>query len=110
MISIDTNRAQGELVELVLSNPKHLDSKGAFSGIKEGGNSDFANMLSEAVGKVSDAQNYADNLFEEMIINPDSVEIHDVTTAMAEAEMSLRLTKAVIDRAIKAYNDITMMR
>ena len=45
-----------------------------------------------------------------MITHPDEVEPHDVTIAMAQAEMSLNLTKAIVDRAVKAYNDITAMR
>ena len=38
-----------------------------------------------------------------MITDPESVDVHDVTIALAEANLSLSMTKAIIDRAIRAY-------
>ena len=67
-------------------------------------------MIAQAVGRVSDGQLSADALFERMLTHPDEVEPHDVSIAMARAEMSLNLTKSVVDRAVKAYTDITTMR
>ena len=70
----------------------------------------FGTMSAQAVGRVSDSQLSADALFERMLTHPDEVEPHDVSIAMARAEMSLNLTKSVVDRAVKAYTDITTMR
>ena len=70
----------------------------------------FGSMVAQAVGRVSGDQLSADALFERMLTHPDQVEPHDVTIAMARAEMSLNLTKTVVDRAVKAYTDITTMR
>lgn len=70
----------------------------------------FGTMIAQAVGRVSDGQLSADALFERMLTHPDEVEPHDVSIAMARAEMSLNLTKSVVDRAVKAYTDITTMR
>ena len=47
---------------------------------------------------------------EKMIIDPDSVDIHDVTTAMAEANMSLSLAQTVISRMVSSWNEITTTR
>ena len=50
------------------------------------------------------------DLFVKMITEPDSVEVHDVTIAMAKANMSLQMTKSIVDGAVKAYKDIINMR
>lgn len=110
MSVIDTSSAIGNVIEMAKTNAGHLDSNGqkSFSvGEDRGG---FGNLVADAIGRVSDQQMNADQLFERMITSPDSVEPHDVTIAMAQAEMSLNLTKAIVDRAVKAYNDITAMR
>ena len=39
-----------------------------------------------------------------MMIDPDSVDVHDVTIAMAEANLSLKLAQSVIDRVIRSWN------
>ena len=46
----------------------------------------------------------------QMIMNPDSVNIHDVQIAAEKAEMSVMFTKGIIDRAIRAYKEITSVR
>ena len=110
MSIIDPNNATGHVVEMVRTNQGHLDSNGQ-KGLPVGEDRNaFGNLVAEAIGRVSDRQVNADALFEKMITNPDEVEPHDITIAMAQAEMSLNLTKAIIDRAVKAYNDITAMR
>jgi flagellar hook-basal body complex protein FliE len=45
-----------------------------------------------------------------MITDPDSVDVHDVTISLAEANMALNITKAVLDRVVRAYRDITSAR
>ena len=49
-------------------------------------------------------------LAEQMIINPDSVDPHDVTIAMAKANTSLQMAKTVLDHALKAYREIINIR
>jgi len=111
MILIDSSNAKGEVVQLVQTNENHLDSRGEKKGLNmEKGHENFRDLLSLAIGKVSDGQLRAESLFRRMITNPDEVEPHDVTIAMAQASMSLNLTKTILDRAVKAYNDITTMR
>ena len=45
-----------------------------------------------------------------MITDPDSVDVHDVTIALAEANLALSMTKAVVDRALAAYREIINVR
>ena len=46
----------------------------------------------------------------QLITDPDSVDIHDVTTAMAKARMSMDLAKSVIDRLVSGWNEISTTR
>ena len=50
------------------------------------------------------------DLNQQMIVNPDSVDVHDITIGMAEASLSLKLAQTVIDRIVKSWNDITITR
>ena len=45
-----------------------------------------------------------------MVTDPDSVDVHEVTIALAEANLALSITKAVADRALRAYQEIINVR
>ena len=70
----------------------------------------FEEVLLQAFDKMNQKQTRVDSLTEKMIVAPDSVDPHDVTIAMAEASLSLKIAQTVIDKAIKAWNDITTTR
>ncbi len=55
-------------------------------------------------------QIHTSELSQQMMIDPDSVDVHDVTIAMAEANLSLKLAQSVIDRVIRGWNEITTNR
>ncbi len=64
---------------------------------------DALNMLNQQQLDVADVQ-------KKLITDPDSVDIHDVTTAMAKAQMSLSIAQTVIDRLTTGWSEITTMR
>jgi len=70
----------------------------------------FENYLIEAVDYVNNKQMKSSENVEKLITDPDSVDIHDVTIAMAEANMSLSLAQTVIDRLVSGWNEITTTR
>ena len=70
----------------------------------------FEEVLLQAFDKMNQKQTKVDSLTERMIVAPDSVDPHDVTIAMAEASLSLKIAQTVIDKTIKAWNDITTTR
>src|SRR3989304_254264 len=70
----------------------------------------FGGMFLQALGQVNQQQLRAQDLSQALITDPESVDIHDVTIALAEANLSLSLAKAVIDRAIRAYREIVNIR
>lgn len=70
----------------------------------------FDSYLVEAVDYVNSRQMASAANVEKLIVDPDSVDIHDVTTAMAEANMSLSLAQTVISRMVSSWNEITTTR
>jgi flagellar hook-basal body complex protein FliE len=70
----------------------------------------FADAFTRALNIVNDKQIESMELSEKMILEPDSVNIHDMTIAIAEANLSLSMTKAIFDGAIRAYKEIINTR
>ena len=70
----------------------------------------FADVFSKALGQVNNLELKADAMTQTMITNPGKVNIHEITTLLSQAEMALSMTKAVTDRVINAYREITNLR
>jgi flagellar hook-basal body complex protein FliE len=71
---------------------------------------DFGSLLINKLNQVNAIQQESMELSQRMLTDPDSVDAHDVMMSLAEASMSLNITKQVIDRVIRAYRDITGTR
>ena len=71
---------------------------------------DFTKKVFEKLSQVNAIQQESLELTRRMTVDPDSVDAHDVMMSLAEANMSLNITKAVLDRVIRAYRDITGAR
>ena len=98
----------GDSIHLARTNLRHLTS--AVAGPSEIGIGSFEGLLLKALNGANDMQLEADRLGQQMLVDPDSVDTHDVTIAMAEANLAVSLTKAVVDGAIQAYNNIINLR
>ena len=70
----------------------------------------FQSYLLDALSTVNSQQLDVTNVQEKLITNPDDVDIHDVTIAMAKARQSLNLAQTVIDRLVSGWNEITTTR
>ena len=70
----------------------------------------FEDALLQALDKVSASQHNASALQQEAIINPDSVDIHDITIAQAEASMALSITRNVLSRLVQGWRDLINTR
>ena len=70
----------------------------------------FESLLFDSLREVDNQQQEHQALTLQATIDPDSVEAHDITIAAARAELSLRITKNVVDRVIAAYREITNLR
>lgn len=107
---LSNNQVSGDLVDIKRTNPLHLNGEGEVTPLKNNDGFTFEELMLEAINGVNNDQMESANLMEQMVINPDSVDTHDITIAMAKAEMSLNVTKAVIDKAVSAYKEITSLR
>lgn len=70
----------------------------------------FESYLLNAMSTVNAQQLDVDNLTKQYITDPDSVNVEDITTAMAKAQMSLSLAQTVIDRITTGWNELSTTR
>ena len=70
----------------------------------------FQSYLLDALSTVNNQQLDVSAVQEKLITNPDEVDVHDVTIAVAKARQSLNLAQTVIDRLVTGWNEITTTR
>lgn len=70
----------------------------------------FGQYLTDAISSMNSDQTNVTKLQQQVITDPDSVDIHDVTIAISKAKMSLNLAQSVIDRMIQGWNEVTTTR
>ena len=102
--------AMGDVVRLARTNPNHIAGLGEEQPAATGTEQAFGTLLLSALNQVNDAQTKAAGLEQQMITDPESVNVHDVTIALAEANLAISMTKAIVDRALAAYREIINVR
>jgi len=70
----------------------------------------FEDAMLKALDSVSGSQLKASDLQKEAIINPGSVDIHDITIAQAEASMALGITRNIMSRLVQSWRDLINTR
>ena len=118
MAFLDPTQAVGDVVKMARTNPRHLAGSAAFGGVAAGEQSAstggaetaFGKLLMGALGNVNDSQINAAQLSQKMITDPSSVNVEDVTIALADANLAISMTKAIVDRALAAYREIINVR
>ena len=108
MAFLQALQVDGDTVNLLRTHPMHMGS--ITDTPKTGASGDFGAMLLKALNGVNQLELESNALSTQMITDPDSVDAHDVTIAMAEANLAVSLTKSVVDRALQAYSNIINMR
>jgi flagellar hook-basal body complex protein FliE len=83
---------------------KASDAVGAVKG------GSFESALLKAMDGVSASQAKSDDLLQRVVADPGSVDVQDVTIAMAEANMSLNLAKTILSRVVTAWKDVINTR
>lgn len=109
-MELSAAQVHGHLFEIKKTDPRHIGASLNEGALSEAKSSGFGGMLLDALASVNQDQQKAMTLNELMVTNPDAVDVHDVTIGLAEANMSLSITKAVVDRALRAYNELMNMR
>jgi flagellar hook-basal body complex protein FliE len=103
---------QGHIIDLQRTDPRHLPASAVAGANGQAATPEagFGKLFFDALNNVNDLQNTTMDLTEMMLTDPDSVDIHDVTVAIAEASLALSMTKAIMDRAIRAYQEVINTR
>jgi flagellar hook-basal body complex protein FliE len=122
---ISAGGAKSYQTEMLRTHPKHmgpidspyagggnnilaLEKKIGAEGITRAGA--FERAMLQALDKVSGAQGVASELEKQAIIDPDSVDTHDITIAQAEASMSLNITRNILSRLVQGWRDLINTR
>ncbi len=107
---LSVNEVKGDFVGLKVTNKNHIIGKGQKEVTGDKVVSSFSDMFNKAFNDVNELELKSIDLTNQMAIDPDSVNIHDVQIAAEEAEMAVMFTKGIVDRVIRAYKDITNLR
>ncbi|MDR2101052.1 MAG: flagellar hook-basal body complex protein FliE [Treponema sp.] len=70
----------------------------------------FEDVMLRALDKVSGDQQFAADLEQQAVVDPGSVDTHDITIAQAKASMSLNITRTVLNRIVQGWKDIINTR
>lgn len=116
---LSPDMVHGHVVSLQRTDPRHIaGSAGAMSQStaatddRSSSNieSAFGDLFFGALRQVNDLQLTAIDRQRQMVLSPDSVDIHDVTIAIAEANLAIAATKQISDAAIRAYRELVNIR
>lgn len=100
-------QVSGDQFALYKTHGSHVGNEGLSA---PEGQKSFGQMLFDSLEGVNQEQQFAHDISVQAVADPDSVDPHDVTIAMAKANLSLSITKNVVDRVVQAYQDITTLR
>ncbi len=100
----------GHIVKMNVSDPLHYSGEPRVKREGDDVSGTFADVLNNAVKKVNDLQVDAQDQVQQMIYEPEKVDIHQVMIANQKAEISLAFTKAIRDGAINAYRELMNLR
>ncbi|WKC77861.1 flagellar hook-basal body complex protein FliE [Borreliella turdi] len=111
MVRIDAFFTENN-INLVKKNPLHFDvnlssSKGS---TKNNDIKTFKDVLINTITDVNKTQLNVSKVMEQAILRPNSIDVHDLVIAMSKANMNLSILKAVVERGVKAYQDIINIR
>jgi flagellar hook-basal body complex protein FliE len=70
----------------------------------------FSDAMLNALDQVSAAHQFSSNLSQMAISDPDSVNVEDVSIAMAQARLSLDITRNVLNRVVQGWRDLINTR
>ncbi|MDR0502608.1 MAG: flagellar hook-basal body complex protein FliE [Treponema sp.] len=74
------------------------------------GAASFEKAMLQALDKVSSQQHQVSKLQTEAILNPDSVDVHDITIAQGLANMSMGTARNIMTRLVQSWRDIINTR
>jgi len=107
---LPVDMASGDLIRLARTNPLHYTSSGQLGSGEAAKGPSFEDALLKAMDGVNAYQMENTSIVQQMLTDPDSVDAHEVTLAMSRANMSLNITRTVLDRVVRAWRDLLSTR
>lgn len=74
------------------------------------GNVDFKGVMSGLVSNLNQDMNAPDQLLKDAMMGSNNVDIHDVMTSMAKAELSVNVATQITTKVIQAYDKIMQIQ
>lgn len=109
MTLFEPGQVTGDVLFVSRTHPNHL--RGRNEPLPEDAvTRSFRDTLIGSLEDVNQYQVEHEQLSVQALVNPGSVEAHDLTIAAARASTSLSITRNIVDRVIQAYRDITNLR
>ncbi len=108
--SLTSNAPGLSPIEKIHRAEKSTEAASIQPAAQTGQSNSFQSYLLDALSTVNSHQMDVTAVQEKLITNPDEVDVHDVTIAMAKARQSLNLAQTVIDRLVSGWNEITTTR
>jgi flagellar hook-basal body complex protein FliE len=109
MNGINPADVRGLSMQIARTHPDHVPGKyEKLAPVAE--SASFREALIRGLEGVNSDQVMHESLSVQAVVDPQSVEAHDLTIAAARASTSLGIAKNVVDRVVQAYRDITSLR
>ena len=78
--------------------------------VEETESTDFQSVMSGLVENLNTSMNAPDNLLKDAMMGSENVDIHDVMTAIAKAEISVNIATTATGKVIQAYDKIMQIQ
>ncbi|HOX18634.1 MAG TPA: flagellar hook-basal body complex protein FliE [Spirochaetales bacterium] len=102
--------ASGDVIRMLRTSPNHFTTTGQLGGAEAEKAPSFESAMLKALDGVNASQQESSNLVQQMLVDPDSVDAHEVTIAMSEASMTLNIARTVLDRVVRAWKEVLNTR
>ncbi|MGI5817265.1 MAG: flagellar hook-basal body complex protein FliE [Armatimonadota bacterium] len=100
-------RVDSSFIPLPVQRP---ETAPAADGVRVGGGGGgFAEVLREALARVNETQQAADSAVRR-VATGDADDLHTAIIALEKADLTLRLTAQMTQRAVEAYKEISRMQ
>ena len=120
-------RPEQAILDMRVTDPRHISSAGeplapssgasvsylqgkTGAGAVLGSGATFEKAMLQALDRVSGLQQEASAIAQAAITDPASMDIHDITTAQAKANMTLNITRTVLSRLVQGWRDLINTR
>lgn len=101
--------ANGHIIDLKRTSPLHFGADGSTGSLEPAASPSFEDAMLKALDGVNAMQLDSANAIETMMVNPEAIDPHDVTISMAKANMSLNITRTVLERIVGAWKNLVNM-